>query len=304
MCLYATVEELVSSYVDYLTAVYPESLPMFKRRLNDDKEAATAEAIVFGVLQNLHARPEVNELPGTGGADFLCAATGGSPIFALREPDPSSRFVVEVTSLDSASVSNRSHLPNEIVDGGGGAFDLITSAILAKAKKKIPQLKDHPMPRVLALVSSHAQVGALINTYAAQEVLVSRIQWRHEIGSNEVDRNEYTDLSMSVFMKPGANGTILPARQSISAILLIGVHGRDSVVYGILHPEAAYPFNQGFLPEVPFIRIAKWPIVDGKIWTEWVIANPSGKTVPHWKISLPRPKRKRVDPRETVSVDE
>ena len=121
---------------------------------------------------------------------------------------------------------------------------------------------------------------------------------------HEVDRNEYTDLSMSVFMKPGANGTILPARQSISAILLIGVHGRDSVVYGILHPEAAYPFNQGFLPKVPFIRIAKWPIVDGKIWTEWVIANPPGKTVPHWKISLPRPKRKRVDPRETVSVDE
>ena len=89
-----------------------------------------------------------------------------------------------------------------------------------------------------------------------------------------------------------------------SAILLIGVHGRESVVYGILHPEAAYPFNQGFLPEVPFIRIAKWPIVDGKIWTEWVIANPPGKSVPHWKISLPRPKRKRVDPRETVSVDE
>ncbi len=44
MSLYATVEEFVSSYVDYLTAVYPESQKMFKRRLNDDKEAATAEA--------------------------------------------------------------------------------------------------------------------------------------------------------------------------------------------------------------------------------------------------------------------
>jgi hypothetical protein len=58
------------------------------------------------------------------------------------------------------------------------------------------------------------------------------------------------------------------------------------------------------LPEVPFIRIAKWPIVDGKIWTEWVIADPPGKTVPHLKISLPRPKLNKVDPAEPATGDE
>jgi len=47
---------------------------------------------------------------------------------------------------------------------------------------------------------------------------------------------------MSVFMKPSPDGmTILPARKSISAILLVAAHGTESVVYGILHPEPRTP---------------------------------------------------------------
>jgi len=244
------------------------------------------------MLQGFGVRPEVNEVPGTGGADFLCSATGGSPILALREPK--SHFVVEATSLDSDAVTTRSHLPNELKEGGG-AYDLVTAAVFAKAKKKAIQLMDYPMPRILAVVSSHAQSGALFNTYAAQEILISRIHWRQKIGSNETDPNEYTDLSMSAFMKPGPGGSILPARQSISAILLIAVHGTESVVHGVLHPEPAYPLNERFLPDIPFLRIAEWPIADGRISTEWVIAHPEGRKVHHFKVSSPRNKKATAD---------
>jgi hypothetical protein len=47
--LFATVDELVSSYADYLAVVCEANLQPFKQRLKDDREAAVAEAVVFGI---------------------------------------------------------------------------------------------------------------------------------------------------------------------------------------------------------------------------------------------------------------
>jgi hypothetical protein len=150
------------------------------------------------------------------------------------------------------------------------------------------------MPRVLAIASSHTGIAALFNDATATWALVSEPHWRHVIGSNEVDTAKYTDLESSLFIKPGPNGTIIPCRQSISAILLIAVYGGQSEIWGILHPEPAQPLDYGFLPKLPFVRIAKWPIVDGKIFTEWVVANPNGYTAYHFPIQPPKPPRKRA----------
>jgi hypothetical protein len=76
--------------------------------------------------------------------------------------------------------------------------------------------------------------------------LVSEPHWRHEIGSDTVDTAEYTDLESSLFIKPGPDGTIVPCRQSISAILVVAVYGGQSEIWGILHSEAAQPFNYAF----------------------------------------------------------
>ncbi len=160
------------------------------------------------------------------------------------------------------------------------------------------------MPRVLVIASSHERIGALFNIYAAEEILVSGFHWRQEIGSDVIDHNRYTDLTMSVFMKPSPDGmTILPARKSISAILLVAAHGTESVVYGILHPEPSYPLNRWFLPSIPFIRIASWPIVDGRITTEWVTANPKGLTVHHAPVRVPRKKPMMPEPVDADDTD-
>ena len=275
---------LIASYSEYLKAKHPAIHEQFERRGATDREAALAEAVVFRMLTTLQVRPEVNEDPKLGGADFICTRWRG-PLF---KPSPQDRFVVEATSLNVSAVSTRSNLPNEIPDDiSGGAYALVTPNIFNKVKDKATQLANYPMPSILAIVSGHNQVAALFNAGTATWALTSEIHWRHDIGSNVVDPNEYTDLKNAIFMRPQPDGTVEAVRKSISAILLVGVYGDKSEVWGILHPDPAYPLNVELLSKVPFVRVAHWPIVDGHISTEWVIGNPKGfesaHMLIHWK---------------------
>lgn len=280
------VNEVIQSYADYLRAAHPPSFKAFELLSRSDAEAALAEAMDFAILQNMGLHPEVHEQAGTGGVDFICSR----PCGPLRRPSAQDRFVVEATSLSLDAVTERSHIPNEVPDRiRGGAIGLLTQNICNKAKAKATQLADYDMPRVLAIISSHFGAAVLLDSMTAEQVLVSEPHWRQAIGSNVADPNQYTDLERSVFIKPGPDGTIVACRKSISAILLVAVHGDKSEVYGILHPEPTYPLNDRFLPGIPFIRIAHWPITDGKIFTEWVVGDPDPYGIPHTRVDPPTP---------------
>lgn len=220
MRFWATTDEAMDFYAEHLKATYPQHLGPFNQRRTQGREAALAEAIVFWMLKNVGVRPQINEVVGTGGADFICSANFGSPILARREPTPETLFIVEATSLDPDAVSRNTSIPNVAPDEiSGGAFSLLTRAIFAKAKDKATQLAGYDMPRVLAIASSHEGIGAVFNAGAALNILVSDYHWRNDIGSQTVDPNRYVDLANSVFMKPSKDGqTIEAARKSISAI--------------------------------------------------------------------------------------
>lgn len=289
MRFYMTTDEAMDRYAEHLNNEYPTQFMPFNQRRAKDREAALAEAMVFWMLKNMGLRPKMNEVAGTGGADFICSQNFG-PIFARREPTPESMFIVEATSLDPDAVSRNTHIPNEVPDEiSGGAFSLLTRSVFVKAKAKATQLANYDMPRVLAIASSHEGIGAVFNSAAALNILVSDYHWRQEIGSGNFDPNRYVNLDNSAFMKPGKDGAIEAARKSISAILLVAVHADQCIVHGIMHPEPAKPLPIEFFPKVPFLRIGKWPILDGKIFTEWVIAEPDGLTV-HHPINLPERK--------------
>jgi hypothetical protein len=279
-----TVEDMLDSYQEYIRLARPDNLNRFRRTRERDREAAVAEAIVYGMLQHLNADPRINDDTSRGGADFLCCASRGPLLGRV----PADQFVVEATSLNPEKVTERSGIRNEVPDGiTGGAFSLVTQNIWRKVSGKENQLAKYDMPRVLAIVSGHFASAVLFNNYTATIALVSGLHWRHKINSAEVDRTNYTDLRTSIFFKPGPDGTIIATRKGISAVLLIAVHGDKSEAWGILHPEPERPLNIDFLPDVPFVRVAEWPIVAGKISTEWVIAHPSGYEVRHFPIKLP-----------------
>ena len=278
------IEGMLNSYSEYLRHGHPQNSKRFEETRASDREAAVAEAVVFGILQRFNVDPQINDDVKTGGADFICCPSRGP----LAKRLPEDRFVVEATSLSPDAVTDRSKLPNEPPhEISGRAFGLVTRNICNKARGKAPQLAGYPMPRVLAIASSHADIAALFDEATATWALVSDPHWRQEIGSSAVDTAEYTDLEKSVFVKPGPGGIIVACRKSISAILLVAVYGNKSEVWGILHPEPAYPLNIAFLPDLPFVRIAHWPVVDGKILTEWVMASPSGCSVCHLPVELP-----------------
>jgi hypothetical protein len=292
-----SIDDVLDSYGTYLRVNHLANFDRFRRIRSTNRESVLAEAVVFQLLDQLGVDPRLNDTVEGGGVDFICNGSYRSPVLRrFASPKAEDQFVVEATSLDLDAVTDRSSIPNEIEDGGG-PFSLLTHSIRNKAASKATQLANYEMPRVLAIVSSHAGIAALFNPATARYCLVSNPKWQTPIGGGPT--TQITDLGSSVFLKPGQAGTIEACRQSISAILLVSVHGDRSRVYGILHPNPARPLDIGFFSDVPFIRLADWPIVGGKIKTEWVIGEPERREFRHQRVTLPEQESQGV----LLSVD-
>jgi hypothetical protein len=68
----SSTDELVDSFVVYLKREAPSNLKAFESLRRENPESARAEAVVFGLLQQLRLRPVIADVVGVGGADFLC----------------------------------------------------------------------------------------------------------------------------------------------------------------------------------------------------------------------------------------
>jgi hypothetical protein len=164
---------------------------------------------------------------------------------------------------------------------------MLTQAVCNTAKDKDKQLEGCGMPVVVAIASAHRGISALFNEAAAEWCLVSDPQITIPLNDPEGGQ-QTTNLRNSLFFRPSPDRKmIVPCRQNISAILLIAVYGEHSEIYGILHPEPAFPLKIQFFPKLPFIRVKNWPITDGLITTEWVVTAPDGLSVPHFAFERP-----------------
>lgn len=261
-----SVNEIVEIYWRFLSRnkQYAQHFEQYKKRYQSDQKAAEAEAVVFSLLRAEKQNPDIFEDPGTGGPDFLC------------HPSSTDSFLVEVTSLDSNSMSKKSDLPRTMTGAGGGAFGLITEKLLSSAKNKARQLGGRSLPGVLAIASDYDFAGLLMDRMAAQYLMTSAPQINVPLDG----RPEYvtTDFAHAAFCSLGlldasGNQMITPRRQSISAILLITIHPNESRVVGLLHPEPATAFDPNWFPKVPYLRFTHWPLTSGKVETEWILGD-------------------------------
>ena len=228
---------------------------------------------MFAFLWAEKARPDIFEDPSRGGPDFSC------------DPVGKQRFVVEVTSLESGAVSRRASLPDRIDGSGGGAFSLITAALDGAAGSKAVQLANQPYPRVLAITNSHAFASILMDRLPAENLLLSDPMIFHRLGDTTGYGSMRTDLRKAVFFRLDKSGArIVPRRQSISAILLVAISGRQADIVGLLHPCPAVAFDASLFPQVPYLRLKQWPILDGKVQIEWSIGGDSSATFYHTRI--------------------
>jgi hypothetical protein len=258
-----TVDDVVEYYYRYLARNndLAAHFAQFKKRQKSDPKAAAAEAAVFSFLRAEKLQPVLYEDVSTGGPDFQCSAS------------TSDQFLVEVTSLDSDAVSERSGLPSSITGSGGRAFGLITDKLKAKAQQKASQLAGHSVPAILAVTSDHAFASILLDQLAAEYLMTSAPQINVPVGGGPTHMT--TDLRHSVFQRAtgilNASGLpiIKPALRSVAAILLIATDHREMRVVGLLHPDAANPFNPQWLPKVPFVRFSGL-FSPTNIDTEWI----------------------------------
>lgn len=268
-----SIDEVVDSYSVFLARNrYLSHLQAFKHRLQADPKAAEAEAIVFALLRSEHLHPDIFEDASKGGPDFSC------------QPDKNNAFLVEVTSLDSKAVAKRSSWPDKI-DDSGGAFRLITEALSGAAASKAAQLAGYSCSRVLAITCSHVGAGAFMGRLAAVNLLVSDPKIHYRLGDPPDRVHQITDLRKAVFFRPDkTRKKIIPFRQSISAILLIAIFGDQARVVGLLHPQPAVSFNPSLFPRVPYVRLSKWPIMDGRMEIEWFSSGQNPATFYYTRI--------------------
>lgn len=218
----------MQAYLAYLLLRAPDQHKLFQERLKSNPDGASAEAAVFSWLRAEKLSPSINEKPGQTGADFKCFPTGHKP------------FLVEVTCLNSISVTNQSHwLDKDKLDRVAHHLNLITPQLVVKADDKTRQLSTAAdgSAGVLAICLVHPIASILLSTLAAKWLLASEPTLEIPIsatGEQVAPARAVSDLRYSAFLA-ARDGAIVPVRQSISAILLIALWDRHSEVVGLLH---------------------------------------------------------------------
>lgn len=274
------LDEVIESFAEYIRAESPNHFKSFRDRLNADREAAMAEAVVFGILQQLQLNPRIADKPGIGGCDFLCEY---QPNRINR--DGSFQIIVEATTLEPNAIAMNSGWPNQVSpEPPVRMFNQLTKRIEDRLKKKVPQLSRYPMPRVLAIVSSHVGAGVLLSDQSA----VERVLCSFESISQSPDEGEARpnrDFCESAFLKrdPQTNG-IEVMRPTISAILLISVAGDVSSVLGALHPQPHYSLDIRAFPGIHLAKFKHWPVGSDGIELEWVVGQPPDRKFGHQAI--------------------
>jgi hypothetical protein len=247
----ASIAEIVAAYALLLEVRYPDHHREFQLRTVRDPDAANAEAVVFSWLRRHGLSPMLSDAPGVGGPDFLCSPGLAAP------------FLIEVTSLKPDVVSQGSGWPDELSDRAH-SFAMITPNLWSKTRSKASQLAGHEIARVLAICLTLVGAGALLGALAAEWLMTS----------------QPTSAFLAI-----RDGRIVAVRERISAILLIAVREHELHAVGMLHPEPAVAFDYHSLIELPFLRL-DWPVKDGTLKTEWVVAMPAPRVDRHVPVSL------------------
>lgn len=241
----------LGKYSDALQVKAPEHLKKFEERRHDQPEAAEAEAIVFSLLrESLDLNPKPAEDLSSGGPDFFCEPTKGSPCF------------VEVKAILTSTAERHSDLPTEL--SGAQAFSMLTAVISQAAQQKTKQLEGLEVAGVLAIVAQHGMADVLFSSLAAKKLLTGKTQISVPIGEREGEPiGEVTHLENSAFCRHSREGGIEPCRQTISAVLLVSIPGAHATVVGALHPKPLVELDfETFMP-IPFAYLKPWPLKVG-----------------------------------------
>jgi hypothetical protein len=264
----------LTAFEKWIGAANSTARKAWLRKLNSDRDehvqSAVAEAVAWDYIASRCESSQLNDTPGTGGADFKFVAGGRS-------------FLVEVTNISTEAASAASGMPD--TDLFSGSYSLLTKTIRQKVRNKLEQAREqskHPLLIFVTTLHKNAS-SACVDRTAVEFAMASppKITGKFNSMTGEVEGNLYqsTDLAQSVFLTPqlvlGPDGSPMAQAkwQPISGFLLggFGVNPTDVRVYGALNPEASRPFDPTILRDVPFCSFREWPASKG-IAFDWTIS--------------------------------
>lgn len=247
-------QELEAEHHKWLSGFDSRYLGNWTKLLNNDEEAAFAEARVRQLLDSYGVIVQPNEsLTGaTQCPDFRCSTKGGG-------------FYVEVTCIPVAVAAEETGIP-------------LNDAIFAKCQAKASQCSGLDAPSLVVIGTFHSIAAMrsfkkpLINWVLTGE---AKITWDVNACTGEVGETyESTELHSAAFLRPDRNEEVGYARCSISGLLLSGFTLANRPFIGVLHPNAARPFDPATLPQIDIGQVivdrssrqlrVNWPEGDDK----------------------------------------
>ena len=241
-------QQLEAEHRKWLSDFNGQYLRNWERIVNQNEEAALAEARFRQLLESWNIRVEPNEdlHENSSRPDFCCHADDN-------------KFYVEVTCITREVATAKTGRPVVPVSGRMYVVNPSTDAVWAKCQgRKASQCSNLDAPAILAIGTFHDSVATEWDKTAANWVLTG--EQKITLGINrqtgEVgDTYQSTELHSAAFLRPDENEEIGFARNSISGLLLCGF-SLTHLPIGVLHPNPARPFDPRLLPQIEFGRVA------------------------------------------------
>ena len=240
-------KEILRRYAKFLEKQGGTLARDWGERCNNDFEGACCEADTWGLMSDLGVEVQVNtkKNPKDMSVDFFCERKERA-------------FYVEATCIKIDTMSRHTgeeHYPTTTT--GVSAYSLPTLAVHRECKSKAKQCSGWDLPCLLVLGTYHFTSSRLFapNIHLAQQYFTGEllVEWTMDFGEQTPEKNAVREIAS------GKNSAFLgkdfsAARQSISAVLLVGMGHHPPTFCGLLHSEAARPFDSTALPRVTFFQ--------------------------------------------------
>lgn len=262
-------DNLLQEHRRWLAQFDPQHGVNWEKSFRNDPEAAMCEAAFRRLLENEGCEVEPNEdVTGrTRAPDFACKRDG-------------TKFYVEVTCISISKAAEHMRMPERIEEITTSVSPgVLTDAVFDAVRAKASQCADQDGPVLLGVGTFHqsasffgmgdSEVSDLLTGHTYYSVPFTR---RGAAGIPQP--RMVTELRSAACLRPDG-AKVGTARCSISGILLGGFGLHVAQVRGVLHPEAARPFDRRLLPSVRFCRLVEG-YRDGKFATEWLEPTPKG----------------------------
>ncbi len=252
---------VLDKFINWIEQFDQRHARMWGHLYNADPEAATCEAMYWGVLTDcgVHVEPNADLNAGQRAPDFVC-----------QKDDH--KFYVEVTCIRIETATGQTSLEHIPADGAAH-YRPLNDAIYNEVVSKTPQCANLDAACVLAIGTFHYHASVSCIRKAFVEWLLTgetSLAWHFDPRRGQAvgEPFETTRLKSATFVRPSRLVGVEPARQPISALLVAGFGAEPPSILGAVHPHPVRELDPMLLNRIPSCRL-KVDITTATLSTEW-----------------------------------